>query len=235
MPLYSVKMRASAAGRHISGAERIVAADDVPAACAAMGQRALAHAKGTPDAITITTRALGHAEILRVPALPVEEAAATSPAQARSVVISELAQVTRHAAAVWEVLTGVRDMRGAVLLDAATGARLEPDRQRGVRVTNMDAVGRTSISGKQRVTEARVLAAKVANHPDVLAEVCISDDPGYTTGYLTVGGRYVRVPNMKERGSDVGGRVFVVTGDNTAALIHYLEQTPVLVEGCGAQ
>lgn len=234
MALFSVKMRSSALGTHISGAERIVEEREVPDVCAAMSQRALAHGKGKPDSITVTVTAID-GEVAHIPALPITEANCADPVEARATVIEALAPLTPHAAEAWELLTGVRDMRGAILFHAATGARLEPDQARGVRVTSMDAATATgerpeAHSGKTRVTDALVLASKVAHHPDVLAEVCISDDPDYTTGYVAsteLG--YLRVPNMKPGGSPMGGRLFVVDTDDPADLIDYLEHTPVLV------
>ena len=56
--LSCVKMRASLGGAHISGAERIVATDDVPAVMAALYRRAAAHERGCPDAINIKVEAL---------------------------------------------------------------------------------------------------------------------------------------------------------------------------------
>mgnify|MGYP002718346708 FL=1 len=234
MALFSVKMRSSALGSHISGAERIVEEREVPDVCAAMGTRALAHGKGKPDSITVTVTAID-GEVAHIPALPIREAHCADPAEARETVIDALAPLTPHAAEAWELLTGVRDMRGAILFHATTGARLEPDHARGVRVTSMDAATATgerpeAHSGKTRVTDALVLASKVAHHPAVLAEVCISDDPDYTTGYVAsreMG--YLRVPNMKPVGSEMGGRLFVVDTDDPADLIDYLEHTPVLV------
>lgn len=234
MALFSVKMRSSARGTHISGAERIVEECEVSNVCAAMSKRALAHSKGRPDSITVTVTAIDR-EVARIPALPITEARCTDPGDARDIVINALAPVTPHAAKAWKLLTTVRDMRGAILFHAATGARLEPDQARGVRVTTMDAAVATGErpevrSGKTRVTDALVLASKVAHHPNVLAEVCISDDPDYTTGYLAskkLG--YLRVPNMKPAGSAVGGRLFLVDTDDPADLIEYLEHTPVLV------
>ena len=214
MALFSVKMRSSALGTHVSGAERIVEECEVPDVCAAMGKRALAHGKGQPDSITVTVTAID-GEVAHIVALPITEAHCADPAEARKNVIDALTPLTPHAAEAWELLTSVRDMRGAILFHAATGARLEPDHARGVRVTSMDAATATgerpeAHSGKTRVTDALVLASKVAHHPAVLAEVCISDDPDYTTGYFAsteLG--YLRVPNMKPTGSPVGGRLFL--------------------------
>ena len=234
MALFSVKMRSSVLGTHISGAERIVEEREVPDVCAAMGTRALAHGKGKPDSITVTVTAID-GEVAHIPALPITEANCADPVEARETVIDALAPLTPHAAEAWELLTSVRDMRGAILFHAETGARLEPDHARGVRVTSMDAATATgerpeAHSGKTRVTDALVLASKVAHHPAVVAEVCISDDPDYTTGYVAsreMG--YLRVPNMKPAGSPIGGRLFVVDTDAPADLIDYLERTPVLV------
>ncbi|RUQ13970.1 6-carboxyhexanoate--CoA ligase [Corynebacterium genitalium] len=234
MALFSVKMRSSADGTHISGAERIVEKYEVPDVCAAMSKRAMTHGKGQPDAITVTVTAIDR-EVERIPALPIAEARCADTAEARDIVINALAPLTPHAAEAWNLLTTVRDMRGAILFHAPTGARLEPDHARGVRVTSMDAAIATgerpeAHSGKTRVTDALVLASKVAHHPAVLAEVCISDDSDYTTGYVAskkLG--YLRVPNIKPDGSPVGGRLFVVDTDEPADLITYLEHTPVLV------
>lgn len=234
MALFSVKMRSSAHGAHISGAERIVEEREVPDVCAAMSKRALAHGKGQPDAITVTVTAID-GEVAHIPSLPITEAHCAAPAEARETVVTALAQLTRHAANAWELLTTVRDMRGAILYHTSTGERLEPDLARGVRVTSMDAATATGErpevrSGKTRVTDALVLASKVAHHPAVLAEVCISDDPDYTTGYVaTKQLGYLRVPNMKPAGSTVGGRLFLVDTDDPTDLIEYLEHTPVLV------
>lgn len=234
MALFSVKMRSSALGTHISGAERIVEEREVSDVCAAMSQRALAHGKGKPDSITITVTAI-EGEVVRIPALPITEVHCADPAEARETVIDALTPLTPHAVKAWELLTSVRDMRGAILFHAETGARLEPDHARGVRVTSMDAATATAErpeahSGKTRVTDALVLASKVAHHPAMLAEVCISDDPDYTTGYVAsrkLG--YLRVSNMKPGGSPMGGRLFVADTDEPADLITFLEHTPVLV------
>lgn len=240
MPLYSVKMRASLDGTHISGAERIVDAADVSDVCAAMSRRALAHPKGCPDTVNVTVREVDPDAIVRVPFLPWDAAECADEAEARETVLGYIRACTPRAEAAWDLVTSVRNMRGAVLFDAATGERLEPDQARGVRVTNMDAVRIADDAhavaertpAKDRVTEARVLAAKVAHHPAVLAEVCISDDPDYTTGYVStkdIG--YVRIPNMKPLGSEIGGRVFIVDAEQLEGLITYLEETPVLVGG----
>ena len=132
-------------------------------------------------------------------------------------------------------------MRGAALISSGKGARLEPDRQRGVRVSRLGITGLASKLLSTRlsrdkintdtVKEALVIASKVVSHKDVIAELCISDDPDYTTGYVASKKfGYVRVPHIKRQGSKSGGRAFFVRdGSDIPLLIHYLETMPVLI------
>ena len=77
-----------------------------------------------------------------------------------------------------------------------------------------------------------VLAAKVAAAPGMVAELCWSDDPEYTTGYVASPRHgYVRIPCLKEKNSSNGGRAFFVSPDaDLEALQHFLEEQPVLVQ-----
>ncbi|MCK5503680.1 MAG: hypothetical protein KAJ10_00855, partial [Thermodesulfovibrionia bacterium] len=95
-------------------------------------------------------------------------------------------------------------MRGAMLMDIE-GVRLEPDLLRGVRVTRMGIekkastelarkLGRLGLNNNT-VKEAIILASKVHKYRMVLGELCISDDPNYTTGYIaTRAYGYIRLP-----------------------------------------
>ena len=137
-------------------------------------------------------------------------------------------------------------MRGAVIMDATTGERLETDLSRGVRVSRMDLAPecRTELERKlasagldhYRVLEALVLAGKVLSAPGIVAELCWSDDPNYTTGYVAdLHGGYQRITALKSVGDSLGGRVFFI---NPAAvsideLVDYLEYQPVLFDGSG--
>lgn len=132
-------------------------------------------------------------------------------------------------------------MRGASIIGCKKGIRLEPDRVRGIRATrfgikkNSDKTLTRLLNEAglvhPRIKEALLLASKVANAPNVIAELCVSDDPGYTTGYVAskeMG--YLRLPCMKKDGSLEGGRVFFVEEDaDINLLIRYLEEIPVLI------
>ena len=76
--LFAVKMRAAREGAHISGAERIVKARDIPALAAALAERALHHAKGVPDEIHVKVEAAENIE--RFVSLPVSTYVTHTPA-----------------------------------------------------------------------------------------------------------------------------------------------------------
>ena len=82
--------------------------------------------------------------------------------------------------------------------------------------------------------EALVLATKVANAPGIVGELCISDDPNYTIGYVaTKKHGYMRVSKLKEIGSQNGARIFLYD-KNKADLketIEFLKKKKVLVIG----
>ncbi|MPN40940.1 6-carboxyhexanoate--CoA ligase [bioreactor metagenome] len=138
------------------------------------------------------------------------------------------------------MLTALPDsMRGAILMCAATGTRLDNTAERGIRVSRMDITDETSFSAwletsqlsNIHVREALVLASKVAAAPDIAAELCWSDDPDYTTGYVASKTQYIRIPHLKSFGSPVGGRIFFVSpGSDIDNLITYLEEQPVLIK-----
>ena len=241
--LFAVKMRAARAGEHISGAERIVPADDIPALVAALAERALHHAKGAPDEIHLKAEEAG--EIVHLEALPVSTHVTQTPEEGRAVAARLLAGagITR----IDEIMARFAEtyaMRGAMLLDAATLERLEPDPARGVRATYMDAVYNgqdarcpSGASVKNHFAEAVVLATKVANAPGIVGEICVSDDPDYVTGYVAtkeIG--YCRITTIKAKGDPCGGRIFLYRGprEDVAETIEYLQKQCVLVAATSA-
>ena len=234
-PAYSVKMRASRAGAHVSGAERIVPASSVPKIAALLAERALSHSKGVPDFVNVKVEAL-QGSVRRVRALPVETHVTHSAAEGRALAAKLLASVgIGRADEILALFPESHGMRGAMLLDADTLERLEPDRERGVRATYMDDVeslGKGSVCGKNHYAEAIVLATKVQNAPGIVGEVCVSDDPDYVTGYVATRELgYRRITVVKDRGDPNGGRIFLYRGprEGVAETVRFLERTPLLV------
>ena len=223
---------------HISGAERIAGAGAAPAIAAELARRALGHPKGRPDSIHITIEALDEGAVIRIPALPARALACTDAEAGLRLAAALLREAgAPDPGAVIRLLQESPPLRGAMLVDADTLERLEPDRERGVRATRMDMAGGAALppapDGKQHYREAAVLAAKVCHAPHIIAELCISDDPDYVTGYVAAPGLgYVRIERLKEAGSPRGGRVFLYRGPRGAVAdtVAFLERTPVLVE-----
>ena len=227
---YSIKMRAEEDLRHISGAERIVPRDAIQEALAQLSQRVLQHPNGDPDTIFITVRKMTE-EVHAIPALPITEPVSLGPMDARGLLQQELEWLGLNHQRILEIFYSLRHMRGAALLHAHTLERMEPDQQRGIRATCMDYLGNQG-GAKNHLKEALCLASKVANYPSIVAEMCISDDPEYTTGYFASKGRgYIRLHHIKEKGDPRGGRLFLFNGSeaNVQECVRYLEETPVLV------
>ena len=240
--LFAVKMRAARAGEHISGAERIVPANDIPALTAALAERALLHAKGKPDEIHLKAEVA--ADIIHLEALPVSTHVTQTPEEGRACAARLLADagITRIDE-IMSLFPETYGMRGAMLLDADTLERLEPDRARGVRATYMDAASGCngqdarcpsgSACKKNHFAEAVVLATKVANAPGIVGEICVSDDPDYVTGYVAtkkIG--YCRITTIKRKGDPCGGRIFLYRGphEGVEETIRFLQRQCVLVE-----
>lgn len=237
MPLYSLKMRAAKGDLHVSGAERILEQADISEAVSALTERALHHGLGRADFINVKMEEVHPEQLEYLNALPVSKRPAKTVAETYNIMRSMLCELglAEKANELIELLRHNHPMRGAVLYDIATSKRLEPDKERGIRVTYMDAAGAASNSScKNHFREAIVLATKVVHAPGIIAELCLSDDPDYLVGYLaSLKHGYVRLMPMKEMGNPHGGRVFIFDSTKAKAedTIHYLEKQRVIV--CG--
>lgn len=246
--LYSVRMRSAKGGahemggRHISGAERLVEKERIQQITGEMVARALGHPRGCADFITVTIDAVNPEQVCRVPLLPVTTVDVPDAEAGRRAAMTILLQSgvsERAVCSAMALLLSLPDsMHGAMLVCRNTGKRLDEAGQAGIRVSRMDiaddqhyrqgllAQGLTNI----HVREALVLASKVAAAPGIVAEVCWSDDPEYTAGYVASPAGYYRFTQLKNYGSPVGGRIFFLRpGTDLAALIDYLGCQPVLV------
>jgi 6-carboxyhexanoate--CoA ligase len=229
---YSVKMRAEKDERHISGAERIVCKDEIGSAVNALIKRAMNHDNGAADCVSLRICKIER-PIQTIPCLPVTQSAAINTEQAKTMLLLELSLLGLPGDKILELFYSLENMRGAVLLDIKTLERLEPDRERGIRASNMDFEGNNEVK-KNHFKEALCLASKVASCPYIIGEICASDDPGYTTGYFASKTRgYVRIANIKKSGERWGGRIFLYSGgkENIGKCIDFIENQPVMVKG----
>lgn len=246
--MYSVRMRAAQGGRHedggrhISGAERVVTRERVEQTTAAMLKRAFAHSRGQADFMNLVIEKIDPCIIQRVPLLPVSQLETSTVTQgqkaARLALVAAGVSDGSAQEGIGLLLSLADSMRGAMLLCAATGRRLDHTYDKGIRVSRMDVENEEAFTGRlarqgidnMHVREALVLASKVAAGPGIVAELCWSDDPGYTTGYVASSKGYIRIPHCKTLGSFIGGRIFFVNpAAEVSCLENYLQYQPVLV------
>ncbi len=243
MSFYNVRMRASKEGKHVSGAERIVGEGEIKNAVFQLIERALTHSRGKPDFVNVKVELIKDS-IKEIPLLPVFEVSGYYD------VCSVLSEISKCAGLPEKLVLKVYDtilqgaapdgsvMRGAMIISVPDGSRLEPDRFKGVRATCLDISPEAEQELKKaagekytdNLKEALTLTSKILSFGDVLAELCVSDDPDYTTGYFSVKGvGYFRLFNVKPKGHLKGGRaIFVKENCDVEKLITYLKETPVI-------
>lgn len=238
---YSIRMRSAKEGVHVSGAEGIYEKNDLTNMVRDYTERAIAHERGRADKIRLMVEELEEPP-QRTASLPLCTLNTSNAAAAKKASVKILTSVGITERAVEEAFNYLNvgiAMRGAMLMDIE-GVRLEPDLLRGVRVTRMGITKKASTDLSKKlgrlklnnntVKEALILASKVHKYRMVLGELCISDDPNYTTGYIATRSHgYIRLPRIKKRGVPYGGRAFFITGGEVKDLIKYLQRTPVLI------
>ena len=227
---------------HISGAEGLYEASEIQKTVKRAIERALTHPKGKADKITLTIEEIKR-KPLEISSLPVSTLVCDTPSEAEHQILHILFSLEISKKAVDGAFMAIKNggMRGATIITAQKGTRLEPDKKRGVRASRL---GITKTAGRSLavklsrhdintavVKEALILASKVMAHKNIVAELCVSDDPDYTTGYVASKKYgYVRIPHIKKQGNGSGGRAFFIQESADAGdIIHYLEQTPVMV------
>lgn len=249
MSIYSLKMRASkhtgSIQEHVSGAEKILPQQELPQQMEALLSRALHHAKGKADFINLKIEAISSESLQYIEALPVSTHEAATPAEGRQFmcqIMTELGLTPDKCQKILELFQATYGMRGAMLLDVDTLERLEPDQQRGIRATYMDSIApkgeaKAICDGKNHFQEALVLASKVLSAPNIIGELCMSDDPDYITGYIATRDKgYIRITQLKEMGCPDGGRIFLYRGPKSQVedCIKYLQKQRVLVKNVPA-
>ena len=253
-PLFSVRMRASYHGQHRAGAERIVAEASVGEVTAALTTRGMNCSGGSVDEVHCSVDRIDRARIHygQLPDVSTYQvndwqegrlAACCLLAKAGvdQVLADQAVQLLANGAGPRGVV-----MRGAVIMDVRTGDRLEVDPSRGVRVSRMDLSPecRPALQhelesnglGHHRVLEALLLAGKVLCAPGIVAELCWSDAPEYTTGYVaSPRAGYQRISEMKPVGDARGGRIFFIDRSKASieALVDYLQRQVVLFKTPG--
>ncbi|MBZ4652786.1 MAG: 6-carboxyhexanoate--CoA ligase [Peptococcaceae bacterium] len=253
--LYNIKMRSAQGGnhkkggQHISGAERIVPEEDIFSTVSSLLKRSLTHSKGKADFINISLEEIKREEIIYLSSLPITTLEVRNYKEGRAGAIQCLHTAglsLPQARAILNLLAEAPSLRGAMLIDIHTLKRLEPDLQRGVRATGMDwapeiyprleAFLEKEGLNNIHVREALALASKVARAPGIVAEICWSDDPEYTAGYVaspSLG--YMRLTHLKPAGVAKGGRIFCFDPcqANLQQCLHWLEEQITVINEIG--
>jgi 6-carboxyhexanoate--CoA ligase len=251
--LYSIRMRASTNGDHISGAERISYSTSIDDTVSSLLARA--RSKGIPPhSIAINIESLQDLPVRFLASLDVVTVIAPDAQAGRTAAALTLTNLGISKQAVTRAITLLsrgsspsgKNMRGSIIMDARSGERLEPDQERGVRASRFDYADHASTLVNDRLAalglthyrtrEALALATKVVHAPGVIAELCWSDDPDYAAGYVaSLQQGYVRFPFLKKMGDEKGGRVIFVDPAKLVlnALMAYLQGEPVIINDVG--
>ena len=236
MAVFSIKMRASKGDKHISGAETIVMEKKyIEEVATNYIRRALEHELGAPDFINIKIDKINKKDIIYIESLPIKTINCKNKEDAREVAKNILKNEGIGEKLIEKSFKIIDKggMRGAPILNLQ-GERLEPNKERGVRVKNIsttkelkEKILKNNI-GTDRTVDAIAIASKVINL-GVIAELCTSDNKSYTTGYIATKDGYFRITNLKNE-NEKGGRVFFVKNNiNIEDLIYKLENKPYII------
>ena len=124
---------------HISGAEGIYDEKEIAKIVREYTNRALSHQKGRPDSVVISMEEIKQ-KPRTVQSLKVSTLSCISPLQARTLVRKLLISSGVSDAAIsaaFAVTDSANTMRGAALVLSGSGKRMEPDKERGIRVSRL--------------------------------------------------------------------------------------------------
>jgi 6-carboxyhexanoate--CoA ligase len=227
---------------HISGAEGLYPSSEIQRVVRKYIERAISHPKGRPDKIILSIEDIKE-KPEEIESLPVRTVYSQTTSESKDIAIKLLKASGISEKAIHAALKLIKKggLRGASVISAEKAERLEPDKQRGVRVSRLgiDISALRLLSSRlsqhgintDTVKEALILASKVIYYKNIISELCISDDPDYTAGYIASKKfGYIRIPNIKLKGSKTGGRAFFVKeGAPVSKCISYLERKPIMI------
>ena len=237
---FSVRMRASLEGKHISGQERIVTKSRLEETILELHKRP----SDKWDFQSIKIELLNEKPKILEKSLQVKSYKFSCVPLAHSFIAGLLESehginnsLTRKL--ISKLLSGVNkgwNLVGAWIIEPTTGEVLNPQPLKGIRTILFDWVDREKVKKlllekgyTLRTLDALALATKNV-YCGVEAEICISDDPNYTTGYIAAKKLgYIRITPIKEKGNPFGGRVYFVRRENLEKTLECLRKKPLLI------
>lgn len=252
--LYSVRMRASINDHHLSGGEDLVSRDVLCERVLALLEQGLTSSKNSESlapSINIRIDPVPESDIVPSVLLPVYCLESGSHEDTLSFLRMTLESGVPRLSVPGKMLFGCfleilggsgQGLSGATFV-LPSGKRIIPEKK-GVRVSHFGIVphlrqsllkeSATHPAGSgRRFIEALQIASKIMSHPVPEIEVCVSDNPEYTTGYIALKGfGYIRLPHIKPEGQAWGGRLIGLSSeippDLQSELSVYLSRAPVL-------
>ncbi len=242
MEYFSIKMRSSLDGFHISGHERIVKEAEVERTILELFRRG---SRKNFDFLNVKVEKIKTPVSFIKRTLRIKTFNFKNHIEANDFAVDILKRETGMDKEtikefIKQIHTGAsngKNMRGAMILNLK-GERIEKDREKGVRTSMVDYVKREEVlqtlisrGFTERTVDALALSTKNLNYPDIIAEYCISDEPDYLIGYVATKDFYYRLNPLKESGNNFGGRIYFVKNETDIdKLYEYLQRTPVLIE-----
>ncbi|WP_457623517.1 6-carboxyhexanoate--CoA ligase [Persephonella sp.] len=241
--LYSIKIRASKDGNHVSGSERIVKKEYLKKVLNELVDKTYIK---DPELINIKIEEIKIKPLIVKKTLEIKEHQFKNVEESKRFAVDIIHTATRiKKDKIYELINTVHlgsspdgsNMRGAMIVNEL-GERIELDKFRGVRTTTVDFIDRDRILKRlkdigltNRTADALCISTKNMLYKDMTAEYCISDEADYTVGYVSVKGEYHRLNPAKEYGNPKGGRIYFVRNNiDIYDFYKFLQETPVLIE-----
>jgi 6-carboxyhexanoate--CoA ligase len=238
MEYFSVRMRASLKGSHVSGQERIVKKEELPEVIIELHKRP----KTEWDFQSIKIEKLEKPPILIEKSLPLLDFEFSTVEEAHRFIKRFFRKYKginfEKFLNFWlnKLLSGVeegKNIKGALIFDWDSLELLD----KGIRTIKFDWLERKRIlnwlisQGRytERTLDALALATKNI-YCGVLFEICISDDPNYVTGYIASKEGYFRITPIKPFNIPFGGRIYFVERKKYEQVLHCLRNKALLIK-----
>lgn len=252
--LYSVRMRAFSNDRHLSGGEDLVRRNALGDRLLSLVEQGLSSSKngGTEiPSLNIRVEPVPETDIVPSTLLPVYCLQSSSHEDTLSFLRMLLNAEPPRLSVPGKIffghflnlLAGADEKLSGATFVLPSGERIIPDHT-GVRVTHFGILPHlrqtllreASIHPAgpgRRFIEALQIASKIMSHHAPESEVCVSDNPEYTTGYIALKGfGYIRLPHIKPEGRAWGGRMIGLSSEISLSaqseLADFLSRAPVL-------
>ncbi|MHB1927192.1 MAG: 6-carboxyhexanoate--CoA ligase [Leptospirillum sp.] len=252
--LYSVRMRAFINDHHLSGGEDLVSRNALGERVLALLEQGLTSSKNSESlapSLNIRIEPVPETDIVPSVLLPVYCLESGSHEETlsffRLVLDAGFPRMSVPGKMLFghflDILGGSDQKLSGATFILPSGKKITPE-QTGVRVSHFGIVPHLRqillkeaaihpAGAGRRFIEALQIASKIMSHPVPEIEVCVSDNPEYTTGYIALKGfGYIRLPHIKPEGQSWGGRLIGLSSEIPTSLQSelsvYLSRVPVL-------